>query len=366
MKIAILTIVDYNNYGNRLQNFALQEVLKNMGFEVLTVKNFYKRDSTLSNKIKKIFDPVQFVPVLKNKLKNRFFFGKIDDKRRSNFLKFTKNYITESKNKYFNVDDDYGEFEDVDYFVVGSDQVWNYNYNRFSEMDFGTFTNKPKISYAASFGVDYIPNPLKSFYAKNLSGLEKISVREDAGKKIVESLTDKDASVVLDPTLLLSDKDWLKLTISCPKYRHKYVLTYFLGKPDEETISEIENYAMINSLKVRNLANRTDKRLWVVDPCEFVNLFSQAEKIYTDSFHACVFSVIFKKDFEVFERNGTSGSMNSRIDTLLQMFSLESRWNKNGNVPTREIDYNSVERKLQNKRKESLDFLQNAFKKEEH
>ncbi len=361
MKIGILTIVDYDNYGNRLQNYALQEVLKKLGHDVITVKNFHETKKPFLKRIFKLFIPSKVLNKIQENIVNKARYHEIDAERVNSFKKFTDKYIDENEIPIYDVSDDFSELEDCDCFVIGSDQVWNYNFPRFSFIDFAGFTNKPKFSYAASFGVNEIPNNLKKMYEKGLKQLESISVREDVGKKIVEELTNRKSTVVLDPTLLLDREQWLTLIKGRTIYSEKYVVTYFLSKPNKKVVKYINTYAYKNNLEIKNLATRKDVKLWVANPADFVNLLYQAENVFTDSFHACVFSIIFKKNFEVFERNGTNGSMNSRIETLLNKFNLDSRWHHNGNTPNDSIDYSLINSLLCKERKSSIDFLEDSL-----
>lgn len=354
MKILINTINDYNNYGNRLQNYALQEILKNYGHEVYTIRNYHESKKKIKitrtfclNVLKKIFSKIIYEINGKNKLKKE---------RNLNFIKFTQKNILETKYEINVFKDTLNLNFNADCFLIGSDQVWNYSFPRFSELDFIPYSDKPKISYAASFGVASIPDDFKDMYSLGLSNLDYISVREFVGKQIVEDLTDKKATVVLDPTLMLSKEKWLDLVKDKDKYNEKYVLTYFLDKPLNKDKEYVKNYAQKQRVKIKNLMDITDKELWVADPAEFVNLFSQAEAVFTDSFHACVFSIIFDKYFEVFERNTTMKSMNSRIDTLFEMLGLDDRWHNNGIVKD-EIDYQRVKKQLAIKQSESMKFL---------
>lgn len=226
-------------------------------------------------------------------------------------------------------------------------------------MDFLYYTNKPKISYAASFGVSEIPDKLKKEYIDGLNSIDHISVRESAGKDIVEKLTEKEATVVLDPTLLLTKEEWKELINDRQEYTEKYVLTYFLDQPNKLNSQYIKDYAKQKGYIIKNLVDIHDKELWVADPSEFVNLFSQAEAIFTDSFHACVFSIIFEKYFEVFERNTELPSMNSRIDTLFSDLGLEDRWHRKR--MNEMINYEIVKSKLAVRKQESLTFLANSI-----
>jgi hypothetical protein len=362
MKIGICTIIDYDNYGNRLQNFALQYVLRAMGHEVVTIRNTYKKQQSQSDKIKKLNN----FKSIKNIMSNRFTafrYRRVNSQREDNFKKFTKDYIIETCEQYNGMETDASNLQGFDCIVIGSDQVWNPNFTRFSSFDFGSFTNQPKISYAASFGIEKLERNHQKMFQEGLKQIDYISVREYAGKRIVEELTSKKAEVVLDPTLLLTKDKWLNAFEINKSYEEKFVLTYFLDEPTEATKKYIKKYSNTYNLEVKNLLDLKNQQLWVADPREFISLFSQAEAVFTDSFHACVFSIIFEKYFEVFNRNNNLASMNSRMDTLLSDLDLSNQWhsnNQNLNTETK-INYESVNRKLEKRKDESLQFLSNAL-----
>ncbi|MEG0292983.1 polysaccharide pyruvyl transferase family protein [Enterococcus sp.] len=362
MKITINTIVDYNNYGNRLQNYALQEVLESLGHEVETLKNYTKIEKPLHKKLINSLKSGNLKSKIKNKLSKNIVDDSLDLQRITNFKKFTNKYIKETDNFVDQTSSDFSFLNSTDCFVIGSDQVWNCHFSRFSELDFALFSQKPKISYAASFGISNIPDEWQELYKKGLNQVDFISVRELAGKKIVEGITRKKATVVLDPTMLLSRKQWDSLTNNLARIEEPFILTYFLEDPLEVNSKYINEYANNKGLKVRQLGTRNDLEMWIADPAEFVNLFSQAEAIFTDSFHACVFAIIFEKYFEVFDRNTTMESMNSRIDTLLRDFNLETRWNRKSTNTLDSIDYIKINEVLKTRREESLYFLKEALK----
>jgi hypothetical protein len=370
MKIAISTIVDYDNYGNRLQNYALQEVLKKEGHEVVTVKNYYKQELSILGKIQNALSEGTLTEKVYKKILNKLSATSrkksqeqnlLNLKREENFLNFTKKYIAETEYSIDQNTKDFSFFYQYDLFVIGSDQVWNYNFNRFSEYDFVSYTDKPKISYAASFGVSEVNEDFQELFKQGLNSLDYISVREEAGKDIIKRLTNKDVDVVLDPTLLLSKEDWLEITTDNLKIDKKFFLTYFLDKPSEKTKLYIEEYAKKNNCLIKNLADRTDRELWCEDPAGFVSLFSQAQAVFTDSFHACVFSIIFEKEFEVFDRNTELPTMNSRIDTLLGDFDLKNRWHRDSEVVFNRINYEKVNKLVEIRKSESLKYLRNSL-----
>lgn len=142
----------------------------------------------------------------------------------------------------------------------------------------------------------------------------------------------------------------------------KYILTYFLGNPSDEERLYIRQYAELNKLKIYNLGDPSDDKCWVAGPIDFVKLIYNAEAVFTDSFHACIFSIIFEKYFEVFDRNSNLESMNSRIDTLLTTFNL-SYQKHDFNQTKRKIDYYSVNKILQRKKELSFVFLSEQIKR---
>lgn len=370
MKIAINTINDYSNYGNRLQNYALQQVLVKLGHDVMTLRNYSskvpQKHLSIFEKVRNKIQRKEILSSLENLVSGRRHRYKVQDElKREAFEEFSREHIRESN---FSIDTHTTCFpfdEGIDCYIIGSDQVWNYEFDRFSSRDFIDYSKKPKISYAASFGVSVIPDSLKEMYRSGLEHLDYISVRESAGQRLVKEISGRNSELVLDPTLLLKKGDWQDLIKNRTKYDEKYVLTYFLSEPKELDAEYVKKMAKCKGLKIKSLVNRDNPKLWAIDPVEFVNLFSQAEMVVTDSFHACVFSMIFQRNFEVFERNNDWMSMNSRIDTLLSSFDLGKQAHS---VSGRKdcIDYDYVQDKLDELRQKSLNFLANSLSKIEN
>ncbi|SMH69105.1 Putative polysaccharide pyruvyl transferase [Latilactobacillus curvatus] len=329
MKVAIRTLVGYYNYGNRLQNYALQKVLEDIGHSVITLRDFTDRNQELSSAQKVLMG------IKKGDLLPKLF-----------------RKIRTQKNQTID--------REIDAYVIGSDQVWNYMLNSFATTSFAMYSQKPKISYAASFGVAAIPAEMRALYQSGLAQMTQISVREDAGQQLVKRIANRESMVVVDPTLLLDQAGWLNLINNGQVYQAKYLLTYFLGNQSRAQKEYIKQYAVDNHLVIKALADKKDSALWVADPAEFVNLFSQAEAVFTDSFHASVFSIIFEKYFEVFERQSSGPSMNSRLETLLSGLGLNDCWHT-GQVLTHQIEYGQVKAKLQIRQEESRAFLETAL-----
>lgn len=353
MKFGILTINDINNYGNRLQNYALQEQLKKFG-AVETIKNIqglynsnYKRRI-----IDKLKSYIKRVVSLKLQYKQNVSFENFERNIKYSKILIDKNHIPSNIGNKF------------DKFIIGSDQVWNPNFNRMSEIDFAMFAPCEKVvSYAASFGISSIPEEQKNFYIDGLNNISEISVREDRGAEIVKELTGRDVKVVLDPTLLLAKKDWEKV-MKKPKYvpNKKYILTYFLGNISDERKKKFKELANNNDFEIVNLGKMEYPQYYIAGPSEFLWYFNNAEIVFTDSFHACVFSIIFDKTFYYMNREDKSVSMNSRIETLLSKFKLNNRKFYDWENVSLQHDYSHVQEILEKEKKASLDFLEEALK----
>lgn len=371
MKVLISTINDNNNYGNRLQNYALQQVLKQFAADVITLDNRCNEDSNdslfqkLSYAVKKGEITAKVLKKIGNrdekKIKKSKAYFESFELRKKNFESFTKNLVPATNFFINGTTEDFSFVSDFDYVVIGSDQVWNYNFRKNLPLDFAPYATKEKvISYAASFGVSSIPENFKKIYEDGLNNIGSISVREEVGLEIINEIVGKDALVVLDPTMLLSKDEWLKIS-SNEVHDTDYVLTYFLGTPSQDEYDYIRKYAESRELKIKQLGTIYDLANFSAGPKEFVELFSKAKAIFTDSYHACVFSIIFEKYFEVFDRKDKNESMNSRIETLLSTFDLE--FVKYTGYQKSEIDYSQVNSTLKADKEKSMEFIKESLSK---
>lgn len=376
-KIAILTINDYANYGNRLQNYATQEVLKSLGFSVQTVVNNTKYENNTCYKKRKLRDRISDLKIMpfkkayttiKCKVWHKVYNKKIEQhkiKRIETFKNFTKYNIVETD---YNISEDNipRDLSDIfDYFITGSDQVWNPTFRYGSPIDFLTFAPQNKrIAYAPSFGISKIPFEYEERYKTWLSGIHEVSVREESGAKIIKDFTGRDAIVLVDPTLMITKEKWLSVSKEdFNKPKCKYLLTYFLGEISEENRYKIKSIAKENKLKIVNLGNIKDLKTYKAGPSEFIDYINSASVLFTDSFHGCVFSILLDTPFVVFDRESDLPSMNSRIDTLLKTFKLEERKSKNvvTNNQIFQAEYIYVKPILTEERKKAVKYLKDAL-----
>lgn len=377
MKIGILTLPLNSNYGGVLQAFALQTVLKRMGHDVLEVE--------LKKNLRWQYPPLWKIPLSFGK---RFLFKYIVRRKNQkilleryerkiypllvhDILEFISKYI-----KQFKVDkfiDCKGKF---DAFVCGSDQIWRYKYYLFFEGDIANVYLKflgddscKRIAYAASFGTDNWEYPAKeTAECKNwIQKFDAVSVREETGVKLCSTYYDIKAKHVLDPTMLLSKDDYVDLIekSDVPKSTGN-LFCYILDNTDEKmnVVKNIEKQRHLSSFFMNgdcgNWTEDLEKR--IQPPVEsWLRAFYDSEFIVTDSFHACVFSILFHKQFLVI---GNKERGLARIYSLLSMFGLEDRLTSDTGLDInrmKTIDYDRVDEILAKHREESRTFLIQAL-----
>lgn len=355
-KIGIITINDINNYGNRLQNYALQKYIEKLGFEVETIKN----EKYFNHKGSITYRGFLFLKYLKEKLK---LLIKVPMQRKKKFKDFNKNINFSKKMVTAYTKNMCSKF---DYFIVGSDQVWKPKYLRMSDVDMLKFANsKQKISYAASFGVSQIKEEEYKQLGEGIKDFKSISVREDSGKDIILKATNReDVEVLIDPTMLISSEEW-NLVSKKPKFHkeRKYILTYFLGTLSKDRRNEIEKVANKYNYDIINILD-PQSPYYGCGPSEFLYLERNAQLICTDSFHSSVFAIIYNRPFVVYDReeNGMS-DMNARMDTLISKFKLKDRKYNNKYITDNNLNHNYtfVYEILKEEQKKSFKFLINAL-----
>lgn len=251
--------------------------------------------------------------------------------------------------------------------MAGSDQIWNYEFpGRFGDYEihsmdyFLTFADKNKRnSLSASFGITSIKTEWRQKYRTWLNSFKNLSVREKTAANIIQELTGRTAKILIDPTMSITADEWRKIS-SKPKdidFSEPYLLEYFLDA-NASRENDIQNMAAKLHIKRYKLWDVAYEDLFLVGPDEFLYLIDHAELICTDSYHATIFSILFEKPFVVYER----GNMNSRIDTLLQMFRLEGR--KSVEIEEdhiMEISFDVSNQVLETKRNEYKKYIQHII-----
>lgn len=373
-KVGILTITDGANYGNRLQNYAMQKMIESLGFKAETVQRRTNRDKVYVHKLKAdtkyIVKRVLGLPCDSERRK-----------RKKRFEEFNKKYVCFSREILYNNKAPLNMAEKYDYFIVGSDQVWNARIDIVRQdikNHLAAFAHpEQKIAYAASFGTDDVLPEFQNLYKRELPTYKAISVREISGVSIVKNICGRDDVVtVLDPTMMLTAEEWRKLEQK-PQYadNDKFIVTYFLGGRGKVIRSYIEQVAKSYNAKIINLELEflrddqiENKHFFETTPDEFLWLLSHAECVLTDSFHATVFAILFHKPFCTFERKAVEkgNSMGGRIETLLGKFGLQKYFNSidEPRQMPEEYEQSHIESILQKERELSKKFLRNALEVE--
>lgn len=375
MRIGILTQPLRNNYGGLLQNFALQTVLKRAGHTPETIDwgspfTFHLKLYYLKTRLLARLFPKKYQAKYRPTSKEESIIGKHTEYFITKYINRTKR--AESLQDIMQLSDNNG----YEGFIVGSDQCWRPRYNYLLPAMFLCFTKGKKvkrIAYAASFGTDkweYTPEKTAQF-TPLVQKFDLVTVREDSGVKLCKDNFYVDATHVLDPTMLLSKEDYIKLIES---------------ENEPKSVGTLFNYILDPNVKKKSFINRVANELNLIpfqvlpkyqgetrskedvkkriEDCVFpavttwLRAFLDADMIIVDSFHGMVFSILFNKPFWVV---GNAERGLSRFTSLLKLFELEDRLLDVQLLDTvdfrRPVDWTKVNALLQKKRIESISIL---------
>lgn len=328
-KVGIITFHAAHNYGSMLQAYALQQVVLSMGYdcEIINFRSIVQKEmympifmrGTLYGKcVRFIIQSSYALGILK---KYRFF------------EKFLKEDLILSSKEYNTLEDLANADFNYDYYISGSDQIWNVESWDFSYSYFLPFVKFGKcIAYAPSMGPGLSMDKCRdiNIITEFLKKYDAIGMREAAGARYIEGIYKRPVATVLDPTLLLdsnrydkfiSNKPLIKgeyIFIYSPQYNERvYEMAYKLGKKYNQKV------VISQGLRTKEEMLKWGRKLKIyaaVGPKEFLNLCKNASIICCDSFHAVVFSILFKKCFFVLD-----GMKDNRISNLLQITNLQDR-----------------------------------------
>lgn len=361
-RIGVITFHRAINYGAVLQTYGLITTLNAIspGCRVIDYRGY-----RLENHYK-----LFYLPQNKNKLKS---FAKciikypVNSKRRRVFSEFVSKYIPVTEEVY---DDNTisKANESFDCYITGSDQVWSPKTVGFDPAYFLTFADdQEKNSYAASFGVNKIPDSLRDEYKKRLSGYANISVREDSAIPIVkELLAESQPERHIDPSLLLDAAQWGKLA-SKPK-DSGYVLLFTVNMP-KKLIAFARSLAAAKGLKMIYINEKPifcEKGIEyrrTVSPQEFLGLIENADYVITNSFHGTAFSINFRKNFYV--ELDTKSGRNTRAENLMSILGIREREITDSIYSGSDsyIDWTNAERVLSEERKKAISYIRSIAEK---
>lgn len=328
--IGIFTLNDNLNYGNRLQNYAVQKVLMQYGLP----GNMNNRYQNKSQFLKYVL--WEICPVIEKLCCKKSF-------RIYRFLSFNRcmNY--------------FGVHKKCDYYIYGSDQIWNPDYADDKMISPITEPNK-NIAFSASVGIEEIEEKHCQMFKIGMSHFNAISVREKQAAELIKRFTDKHVHILVDPTMCVTCDEWRGISKKPAKrLPEKYLLLYFLGELSKNRKMQIFEFAANNDLQVIDLKDKNWSEM--IGPSEFLYLIDHASFFLTDSFHGCVFSILFQTNFLTMKREGSDKPMNSRIDHLLSLFCLEDRKIENIYNFNIDIDFSRTDKILDNERKKVKEYL---------
>lgn len=338
MRIGILTQHLGLNYGGLLQNYALQKILIRLGHEVYTINRSDIPEIYISTLMARLRFSINQI-IKRILVRPSHLLYKEYNRIRKHCISFVNRNINVTK--LFNSQEDLLRIIDeykFEGYVVGSDQVWRPCYSLNVYNDFLDFCqdkkNIKRIAYAASFGVNEweFDDEKTKECSRLLELFDAVSVREDSGMELCEKYFRVSATHVLDPTLLLEKEDYIKL-IEQNKGQESSgdLFCYILDDNEliENAICDIERKMSLRAFQVKTKRDDWEHMSWknindyvVPSPIMWLRAFMDAKMVFTDSFHGCVFSIIFNKPFWVI---GNKGRGNARFDSLLKIFELGNR-----------------------------------------
>lgn len=302
--IGIVSDYGYNNFGNKLQSFALQTLVRQSGYKPILITYYDCPKNVFFEHIKKKSNPFYTSrPLLIFRASKKYEKVLVFKSDKSSIRKI--NNLTK--------------------LIFGSDQIWNFNYHKDLDFMLGSFNgasiNIPFYSYAASVGVSKIDEKYLDCFELGLAKFSCLSFRELPPANLSLE-NEKEVRVDLDPTLLLDSSLWSKhirlhSKIKMPK--NKYCLKYCLGSDSRfyESVGE-----KLNNLDVVDCLNKKSN-FYFINQFDFINLIKNASLVFTDSFHAVVFSILFKVPFFVYERDGIFSESINRIIKLFSIFNID-------------------------------------------
>lgn len=391
-KIGLVTVTYVNNYGSHLQSFALQQVIRSLGYdtEIISIKGLSKqiKQKRLLYVLGRFYDIKEMKDYFITAKRN---IAKLFDKSFREKLQKRSVYFQEFASKAYTLSQDTTTWEELTAMceklystvVVGSDQNW-----RPANIAGGYYTlefvplDVNKIAYSTSFGISKVVSGQKEKAKFFLSRLNHISVRENSGSQIVEALTGRKCPVVCDPTILMNKEQWTPYIDEYAQIdiseiaKEPYILCYFLGTSQEqrefslfikkETGLKIVSIQMGEGRYYEERKEYYDESIVNAGPLDFVNLIKNAQYVCTDSFHGCAFSLIFERQLYAFYKTnpGSKMSVNDRLDTMLGWAGLKDRIISN---PTekrilQQIDYQIVNENIEKVRRMSMQYLTESLK----
>lgn len=351
--VGIVTIQGRSNYGNRLQNYATSELIKEIGhFPISLILN-------RSN------DPVAKVRDFAKRLVGKYESPREEAMSKERLAAFDDfNKLIQFKTVDYT---GLRHLRGFDYFCVGSDQIWRFGRFAFGEdWAYLQFVEGSKrIALAPSIGMDNISYLQSRRLAKYMKDFEKLSVREERGAELIAEASGKRATVLCDPTLALDVERWRALASSKCTPRSPYILVYLLGSKTNELMQLINSLSNHGDLGVVYLSDRERPGEPPAGPSEFLSLVDRASHVVTDSFHASLFATVFATPLTIVKRasdNKSHSNMFCRIETLVNKLGIEHMvYGSSEFELSRSGDFDGVAEAIARERQKFVDYLEGCL-----
>ena len=368
--VGIITFHASHNYGSMLQAFALQKVVNDLGFdsEIINLRTdiqkklylpAHKKGNSFITKIARFI----FVVPFKNGLNKKYKL----------YEEFIKNSYKISPKEYSSLKELQENILTYDFYITGSDQVWNTSCTDFNWAYYLPFVKHgKKIAYAPSMGQratkEFNKNEKKQI-KEYLTSFDSVSVREDDTAKIIEEIVDIAPQITLDPTLLLNQSFWDSKISSTPIIEGDYIF-YYNPRYNSSALEIARKLSKTRNIKVVTSIIHSSKfvifypdfkKELAVGPWEFLNLCKNAKLVCGNSYHLLIFALVFNTPFF-----SADGMKKNRIRHLLQLTNLSDRSISKDNFNEKvknafNINFSDVNSLLKEKKEESLNFLKSAL-----
>lgn len=358
MKAAFITIHIGFNFGSVLQAIATSEVLKKVGLEPICINYVPPRVThrrywkIATQNPKKFFKRIIYYPILL--ITEHNFVGYLTKHCRVTNPIYTEDNFVEKCPK-------------ADFYISGSDQLWNYKHNEgYDTHYFFDGIEGEKIAFASSIGMKLIPEDYAIYMKKQLSKFRAISVREASAVELLEGMSLK-STQILDPTVMLNKNEWIPLASKrLVKERYLFVYLPYNIKDKKLVYRSVYTIAKEKNLKVVSYSDNiikdkyADKTIYFVTPGDVLSLIMNADIVVTNSFHGTAFSINLNKQFWTYMPSNFS----TRITSILDLCGLNSRLLEAeiaDNQINEVIDFDETNAILQQERQKAYNFLTQAF-----
>lgn len=368
MKVILTTVFSAFNYGSSLQALAGKRIIEKTGYEceLVKLKSLIKGRDVRIGKLMTIL----FRSIFLNK---------------NNSLKtynnsYNKTLVEGTECKFFNFTDTYLKPQEVTYGELkrmaeesiacfsGSDQIWNSSTLYVDPLYYLRFAPQYKrVALSPSFGRDFIADYNKEKMRKWIIDYPYLSVREDSGVKLIKELTGRDATHLLDPTLIINSEEW-KSILCIEDKPNDYILAYFLDEPSDYAKKCLKKLKEKLDCKILAIPYKFEymdysDSIIAAGPKEFVELVANAKVVCTDSFHGTVFALNMHTPFFAFEREyGSANKQSERVLSILRKVDMLDRYQpKNVVEELNNLDFEHSEEILNVERKKAYDYVNNAI-----